>query len=196
MKHSGTSHSRSNHAATALLLLTPSNLCASIPAAARNSSPSLLPTMKFTGDISIDAPRDAVYAKVRDARFFASCIEGVQSLNEIDSDHYTAVLETKVAYLKFKFNVAVEVVRAQPPCEIEAKIEGTPLGIVGRLTASALTRLADDVGGTKVSYEIDVALTGKLGSLGQPVLRSKAKEMERLFAERMRAAFAKSETST
>jgi carbon monoxide dehydrogenase subunit G len=152
--------------------------------------------MKFTGEISIPAPRDAVYAKVRDARFFASCVEGVQDLNEIDPDHYTAVLETKVAYLKFKFNVAVEVVRADPPREIEAKIEGTPLGIVGRLTASSVTRLADDGQGTKVSYEIDAALTGKLGSLGQPVLRSKAKEMERMFAERMRAAFAKSETPT
>ena len=152
--------------------------------------------MKFTGEISIPAPRDAVYAKVRDARFFASCIEGVQDLNEIDPDHYTAVLETKVAYLKFKFNVAVEVVRADPPSEIEAKIEGTPLGIVGRLTASSLTRLVDDGGGTKVSYEIEAALTGKLGSLGQPVLRSKAKEMERMFAQRMSAAFAKSETST
>jgi uncharacterized protein len=152
--------------------------------------------MKFTGEISIPAPRDAVYAKVRDARFFASCIEGVQDLNEIDPDHYTAVLETKVAYLKFKFNVAVEVVRADPPHEIEAKIEGTPLGIVGRLTASSLTRLMDDDGGTKVSYEIEAALTGKLGSLGQPVLRSKAKEMERMFAQRMSAAFAKSETPT
>jgi len=151
--------------------------------------------MKFTGDIVIPAPRAAVYAKVRDARFFASCVEGVQELNEIDPDHYTAVLETKVAYLKFKFNVVVEVVRADAPREIEAKIEGTPLGIVGRLTASSLTRLADDNGGTKVSYEIDAALTGKLGSLGQPVLRAKAKEMERLFAERMRAAFATSETS-
>ena len=152
--------------------------------------------MKFTGEISIPAPRDAVYAKVRDARFFASCIEGVQDLNEIDPDHYTAVLETKVAYLKFKFNVAVEVVRADPPSEIEAKIEGTPLGIVGRLTASSVTRLMEDDGGTKVSYEIEAALTGKLGSLGQPVLRSKAKEMERMFAQRMSAAFAKSETST
>ena len=152
--------------------------------------------MKFTGDISIPAPREAVYAKVRDARFFASCVEGVQELNEIDPDHYTAVLETKVAYLKFKFNVAVEVVRAEAPREIEAKIEGTPLGIVGRLTASSLTRLADDAGGTKVSYEIDAALTGKLGSLGQPVLRAKAKEMERLFTERMRAAFVTSETPT
>jgi carbon monoxide dehydrogenase subunit G len=152
--------------------------------------------MKFTGDIVIPAPREAVYAKVRDARFFASCVEGVQELSEIDPDHYTAVLETKVAYLKFRFNVAVEVVRAEAPREIEAKIEGTPLGIVGRLTATSLTRLADDAAGTKVSYEIDAALTGKLGSLGQPVLRAKAKEMERLFTERMRAAFVTSESST
>jgi uncharacterized protein len=152
--------------------------------------------MKFTGDIVIPAPREAVYAKVRDARFFASCVEGVQELNEIDPDHYTAVLETKVAYLKFRFNVAVEVVRAEAPREIEAKIEGAPLGIVGRLTATSLTRLADDAAGTKVSYEIEAALTGKLGSLGQPVLRAKAKEMERLFTERMRAAFATSGSPT
>src|SRR3982074_701633 len=111
--------------------------------------------MKFTGDISVPAPRDAVYAKVRDARFFASCIEGVQDLNEIDSDHYTAILETKVAYLKFKFNVAVEVVRARAPREIEPKVEGTPLGIVGRLTATSVTRLAEEGKGTKVSYEIE-----------------------------------------
>jgi carbon monoxide dehydrogenase subunit G len=146
--------------------------------------------MKFTGEISIPAPRAAVFAKVQDARFFASCVEGVQEMKEIDPTHYTAVLETKVAYLKFKFNVTVEVVRMDAPSEIEAKVEGTPLGIVGRLTATSITRLADDNGGTKVSYEIDTALTGKLGSLGQPVLRSKAKEMERIFTERIRAAFA------
>jgi carbon monoxide dehydrogenase subunit G len=145
--------------------------------------------MKFTGDFLVEAPREAVYAKVRDARFFASCVEGVQELNEIDPDHYTAVLETKVAYLKFKFNVAVEVVSADPQREIAAKVEGTPLGIVGRMTATSVTRLAEEGGGTKVSYEIEAALTGRLGSLGQPVLRAKAKEMERTFAERLRAAF-------
>jgi carbon monoxide dehydrogenase subunit G len=152
--------------------------------------------MQFSGEILVAAPRDAVYAKVRDARFFASCVEGVQNLNEIDPDHYTAVLDTKVAYLKFKFNVAVAVVRADPPREIEAKIEGTPLGLVGRLTARSVTRLAEENGGTKVSYEVDAALTGKLGSLGQPVLRAKAREMERAFAERMRAAFAGSTSAS
>jgi uncharacterized protein len=145
--------------------------------------------MRFAGDITVAAPRAAVFEKVRNARFFASCIEGVRNLSEIDADHYTAVLESRVAYLRFTFNVTVEVVRADPPREIEARIEGTPLGIVGRLTASSVTRLAEQNGATTVSYEVDAALTGKLGSLGQPVLRAKAKEMERQFAERLRAAF-------
>ena len=56
----------------------------------------------------------------------------------------------------------------------------------------SVTRLAQQDGGTRVSYEVDAALTGKLGSLGQPVLRAKAKEMERQFAQRLRAAFAES----
>lgn len=146
--------------------------------------------MKFAGELLIAAPREAVFDKVRDARFFASCLDGVHDLKEIDADHYTAVLETKIAYLKFKFDVAVEVLRVAAPQEIEAKIEGTPSGIVGRLTARSLTKLADEGDRTKVTYEVDAALTGKLGSLGQPVLRAKAKEMERQFAERMHAAFA------
>jgi carbon monoxide dehydrogenase subunit G len=146
--------------------------------------------MKFSGEIVIPARREAVFDKISDARFFASCIEGVRDLTEIDADRYTAKLETRVAYLKFTFNVSVERVRSERPREIAAKIEGTPLGVVGRLTASTVTRLDDADGGTKVSYDIDAALTGKLGSLGQPVLKSKAKEMERQFAERLKAAFA------
>jgi carbon monoxide dehydrogenase subunit G len=81
-------------------------------------------------------------------------------------------------------------VRAEEPREIEAKVEGTPLGIVGRLTATSLTTLTEVGDETKINYEVEAALTGKLGSLGQPVLRSKAKEMERQFGVRLAAAFA------
>jgi carbon monoxide dehydrogenase subunit G len=146
--------------------------------------------MKFSGELSVKAPRAEVYKKVRDARFFASCVEGVNDLKETAPDTYAAVFETKVAYMKFRFNVMVTVVRAEEPEKIEAKVEGTPLGIVGRLTATSLTMLSEAGDETKISYEVDAALTGKLGSLGQPVLRSKAKEMERQFAARLAAAFA------
>ena len=149
--------------------------------------------MKFSGDIVIAASRDAVFTKVGDPQFFASCVEGLRDLTEIDGSHYTAVMETKIAYLKFKFDVAVEVLRMNPPSEIEAKIEGTPTGVVGRLSARSLARMAEENGTTTVSYEIEAALTGKLGSLGQPVLRAKMKEMEREFTKRVRAAFTAAE---
>src|SRR6202790_1181100 len=108
--------------------------------------------MNFSGELTVQAPRDRVYKAVRDARFFASCVEGVRDLEEIAPDTYAAVFETKVAYMKFSFNVSVEVVRADEPREIEAKVEGTPLGIVGRLTATSLTRLTEAGDDTKISY--------------------------------------------
>jgi uncharacterized protein len=146
--------------------------------------------MKFSGDIVVKAPREAVFSAMRDARFFASCVDGVHDLNEIDPQHYTAVFETKVAYIKFKFNVTVELTRAEPPGEIEGKVEGVPLGIVGRMTARSVLRLEQQGDDTKIHYETESTLAGKLGSIGQPVLRAKAKEMERLFAQRLQAAFA------
>jgi carbon monoxide dehydrogenase subunit G len=146
--------------------------------------------MIITGEIVLPAPREIVFKVLQDAPFFASCVEGVRDLKEIDATHYDAVLDTKVAYMKFTFKVSVEVTRLSPPDRIEAKIEGAPLGIVGRLTAASTTELVEAGSETLVKYVIDANLTGKLGSMGQPVLKAKAREMEQKFAERMRAAFA------
>ncbi len=145
--------------------------------------------MKFSGEIAVPAPRAAVFAKLRDAKFFASCVDGVQELKEVDETHYTGVLETRVAYIKFKFAIAVEVTDIVEPDKVAAKVEGTPIGVVGRLTATSVATLRDHDGQTIISYDIESALTGKLGSLGQPVMRAKAKEMERQFTANLRAAF-------
>ncbi len=145
--------------------------------------------MKFTGEIRVPAPRAAVFAKLNDAHFFATCVEGVTDLKEIDATHYTAMLETRIAYIKFKFAVAVELTKVVPPTEVVAVAEGTPVGVVGRLTATSAATLREEGDETVVAYDIDVALAGKLGSLGQPVLKSKAKEMEKQLAANLRAAF-------
>ena len=113
----------------------------------------------------------------------------MHDLKELYPTHYEAMFETKIAYPRFNFAITVEVIRIEAPGEIEAKIEGVPLGIVGRLVAKSTTKLTDVGGATTVSYSVDSTLAGKLGSIGQPVLRAKAKEMERQFATRLRAAF-------
>jgi hypothetical protein len=51
--------------------------------------------------------------------------------------------------LKLRFKVSVEVVRKEAPSLMEAKIEGAPIG-VGRITATALTRLFPVGDGTKI----------------------------------------------
>jgi uncharacterized protein len=152
--------------------------------------------LNFVGEITVAAPREAVFKALSDAPFFASCIEGVRDLKAIDATHYDAVLETRIAYMRFNFKVAVQMSRVTPPEAIEAKIEGTPMGMVGRLTATATTRLADADGGTVIRYSIDATLTGKLGSMGQPVLKAKAKEMEKQFSKRLVAAFAGEQPGT
>lgn len=147
--------------------------------------------MKFLGEFTVPARRDDVYERLNDAPFFASCLEGVRDLVRVDDTHYTATLETRIAYIKFKFAVAVEFVEKEAPGRIVARAEGTPLGVVGRLLSTAAATLTEAGDGTLVSYDMDVALAGKLGSIGQPVLRSKAKEMERSFVKNLNAAFEK-----
>ncbi len=145
--------------------------------------------MKFSGEMSVNAPRDAVFGKLQDIHFFSSCIDGVSELTALDDRRYDAVLETKVAYMTFKFKVTVELTDVVSPELIAAKIEGAPMGLVGRLTATSATRLIAAGEQTTIQYEIDAALTGKLGSIGQPVLKAKAREMEKQFAKNLGAAF-------
>jgi carbon monoxide dehydrogenase subunit G len=146
--------------------------------------------MKVEGEISVDAPRDVVFNRLSDAPFFASCIDGVSDLTAIDDTHYTATFATRVAYMRFTFKVAVEMTQVEPPDTIQAKVEGTPVGVVGRLTATASTKLVETGSTTTIRYLIDATLTGKLGSIGEPVLRSKARDMEKQFTKNLLAAFA------
>ena len=88
--------------------------------------------MNVSGEFTVNAPRDVVFRTLRDAQSFVRFVDGVRDLKELDPTHYVATFETRVAYMKFKFAVTVEVTRLEEPSEIEAKIEGTPLGVVGR----------------------------------------------------------------
>ncbi len=145
--------------------------------------------MKFAGEITVKARRDAVFAVLADANIFASLIDGVSDLTPLDDKRFNAVLETKVAYMSFRFKVTVEFTRIDPPHEIAAKIEGAPLGLAGRLTASTVTRLIEAGEETRIQYEMDTTLSGKLGSIGQPVMKAKARDMEKQFARNLQARF-------
>jgi carbon monoxide dehydrogenase subunit G len=150
--------------------------------------------MNVSGEFTVNAPRERVFETIRDPRRFVSFVGGVHDLKELDPTRYEAMFETKIAYLRFKFAITVEVIRIELPGEIEAKIEGVPLGIVGRLVAKSTTKLTD-VGATTVSYSVDSTLTVSSAASGSPCCEPRPRKWNGNFETRRRAAFDPPRTS-
>ncbi|MGD0052202.1 MAG: SRPBCC domain-containing protein [Vulcanimicrobiaceae bacterium] len=145
--------------------------------------------MQTSGTVTIAATRADVYAFVADPRRLATCIPGCSDLEEIEPGKYSALLSNKVAFLSLRFDVVVQIVRELRNEAIDATITGNPIGLAGRLEARAGVRLTDGTAGTtQLAYDVGLALTGKLGGLGQPVFKAKSEELSRAFGANVKAA--------
>jgi hypothetical protein len=146
-------------------------------------------SLETTGEISVDVDRATAFAFLEDLPRFARCIPGCTNLREIAPGRYGAVLATRVSFMTVSFKVIGEIARIDPPTAIEAKITGDAVGLAGRLVATAALQLAEaGEQRTTIHYAADVALTGKLGGLGQPILRARSAELAREFAANLKAA--------
>src|SRR5437588_12906009 len=125
--------------------------------------------MHFSGEIHVPAPRESVFDRLRDAQFFASCVQGVGALTENATNQYSARLTTRIAYIRFDFDINVQIVRAERPHVIEARIDGKPHGVVGRLSATSSANFAGGGNGTKALYQIEPNPISSLGRVGAQV---------------------------
>ncbi|WP_288940840.1 SRPBCC domain-containing protein [uncultured Roseovarius sp.] len=146
--------------------------------------------MKFTGEFTVPAGREVVFARLQDHALLAECVDGVQEVEPLDERNYKVKLQTRLAYIRIGFTLDVSITEIEAPAFMKITATGKPLGMVGRLSGDAtltLTELEAE-GQTLVSYVLDLAVAGKLGSIGQPVFKSKAKEMESSFVEKFNAS--------
>jgi carbon monoxide dehydrogenase subunit G len=143
--------------------------------------------LETSGEITVAVDRPAAFAIVRDPMRLARCIPGCTDVREAGPDRYTAVLTSQVAFMTLSFKVIVDVTRVEPPETIEATITGDAVGLSGRVAATARLDLAEASDSrTTLRYATQVGLTGKLGSLGQPVLRATSAKMARQFGDNLK----------
>jgi carbon monoxide dehydrogenase subunit G len=148
--------------------------------------------LKTTGEIIVEVDRDAAFKFIEVPEQLAQCIPGCRDLRQVSPGSFTAVLTSEVSFMTLNFQVVVEVVKSNPPQAIEAKITGRPIGFSGQLMGTAQLHLTDaGQGRTLIRHSSDIGLTGKLGSLGQPVFRAKSSEMSAKFAANLKAALEK-----
>jgi uncharacterized protein len=145
--------------------------------------------LQTTGEIIVEVDPDTVFKFIEVPEQLAQCIPGCRDLRQVAPSSFTALLTSEVSFMTLNFQVVVEVVKINPPHAIEARIMGRPIGFSGQLIGTAELRLADaGQGRTVIRHSSDIGLTGKLGSLGQPVFRAKSAEMTAKFAANLKAA--------
>jgi len=148
--------------------------------------------LQTTGEIVVEVDCDTAFKFIEVPEQLARCIPGCRDLRQVSPASFTAVLTGEVSFMTLNFQVVVEVVKVNPPNTIEAKITGRPMGFSGQLAGTAELHLADaGEGRTIIRHSSDIGLTGKLGSLGQPVFRAKSAEMSAKFAANLKAALEK-----
>jgi uncharacterized protein len=141
-----------------------------------------------SGEISVDVPRSEAFAFLQNPRRLAACIPGCRD---------SAVLTSRVAFMTVSFNVTIDMLKVEPPQTIEAKIAGDAVGLVGHVAATAAMRLIEEgEHRTRLSYATDIALTGKLGGLGQPVFQATSARLAREFGENLKKAIESQRTGS
>jgi len=138
--------------------------------------------MQMTGQQRIAASRQKVWEALNDPDVLRRCIPGCQSLEKEADDRLKATVEVKIGPIGARFNGAVTLSDLDPPNGYTITGEGQG-GTVGFAKGGAKVRLADDAGGTLLSYEVDAQVGGRLAQLGGPIIDATAKQLAGKFFE-------------
>ena len=143
--------------------------------------------MKFTGAFDVKASQPEVWDKIRDPGLMAECIPGCDSIERLSETSYRAVVAVKVGPIGARFNLVVDVVSEEPPSRVLARARGEEGGRASALNSESVISLAAlEEGGTRVSYEADVSITGRLGKFGLGIMRKKVEQLSETFVATFR----------
>lgn len=132
--------------------------------------------MKITGNATMKASPEQVWAAVHDPAVLARCIPGCQSLRELAPGRYAMTVVAGVAAIKGSYDGEVEVTDVTEPSAFTMRAEGA--GAPGTIATTVDVSLAPgEDGGTAISYEADAVVGGPVGGVGQRMLAGVARKM-------------------
>jgi uncharacterized protein len=139
--------------------------------------------MKMSGEEIIAAPIESVWAALNDPDTLKQCIPGCESITKKSDTAFSARVVVKLGPIKAGFNGSVELKDINPPhgYRIEGKGEG---GLAGFATGGATVRLETVPEGTKMSYDVDAQVGGKMAMLGSRLIDSTAQSLSGQFFEK------------
>lgn len=143
--------------------------------------------MKMVEERVIAVPPDIVWESILDAEVLKKCIPGCEELTGNLDDGFEAVVVQKVGPVKATFRGAVLLKDIDPgkSCRLEGEGKG---GAAGFAKGGALVQLEPEGDGTKLSYEVEAKIGGKLAQLGGRLIDSFARKLADRFFSRFEEA--------
>ncbi len=133
--------------------------------------------MKMTGEEVIAAPRQAVWDALNDPEILKQAITGCQEVKKKSDTEFEAKVVAKVGPVKASFVGNVKLSKLNPPRSYVISGEGKG-GVAGFAKGGATVRLSDTGdSATKLSYDVDAQVGGKLAQIGSRLINSTAKKM-------------------
>lgn len=138
--------------------------------------------MKLGSSFVVPAPADRVFAHFLDPDSMRTSIPGCAELVRADAEHYRGRLENEIAHVKFSAGFSAEITELREPEQVKALLKGEDHKLGSSIKIDALLGVRPDgPDSSKVEYSLDVAIWGKIGRLGESIVRRRSQEVEREF---------------
>jgi carbon monoxide dehydrogenase subunit G len=120
---------------------------------------------------------DLLWDVLHDDEALMRVIPGAEHIERVDRERFRGVLASRIQFVTIRADVDATLTGAPSDKQLLLVLDGRPRGLVGTFRVSVpfdVDPQADGNGGTaiRISYAVDIAVTGRLASFGLPILRS------------------------
>ena len=143
--------------------------------------------MKYQGKIEFNCNPQDVWDTVLDMEQFVACFPGVDEVVMIDDRTFEGGMNAQVGPVSGDFRFRAQIVEAEEPVRLRAEVAGEDSLTKSTMTADiemALT--ASESGATQLAYSSEVRIKGRLGIVGDMIIRATGAQVIEEFFKRLR----------
>ena len=135
--------------------------------------------MKLSGSYQINLEKQKVWEALNNPEILKQSIPGCEEFKKNSNTEFTATATNKIGPFNASFTGEIEIKNIDAPNSYT--IEGSGNSPVGFATGSAKVKLENSNGGTKLIYEVNANVGGKIAQVGSRLIDMTAKKMADIF---------------
>jgi len=147
--------------------------------------------MTFTQECVILVARERLWDFLMDVPTVGRCVPGVENIEAVDGSAYRGGLKVQVGPIRLSLEGTITVEEQDRNAwHARMRADANDRRMGGGIRARMSLTLVPAEDGTRLRIETDLAVLGKIGEFGQPIIKKKADTLLREFVRNLGSALA------